>query len=429
MQKIKYLWTMEELRNKLLFTVMALLLFRVGCGLAVPFINSAALTAMFTAGSAFSYLNLISGGALSKCAVFALGVSPYINASIIVQLLCVVIPSWGALKSDEDGRKKMERYTQTMSIALGIIMATGYFFAIRNTYGALLYPSGGAAVFEAFVIIACFVAGSQVVVWLGKLIDVNGIGNGVSLIIFFGILSRWSEIISTVQALVANVQIGSWWYIFIGLGLLLFVVLSICFVVYANGSERRIPVVYAKKVVGRKQYGGQSSFIPLKIIMGGVLPIIFANSILSIPATIATFLSPTNHPGVFTALASFNSTNWVYCILYAVLIFGFNYFYISIQFDPVEIANNLRMNGGVIPGRRPGHPTSSYLDTAMKKLAVPGSIILMMVAIAPIIFGNAVGISVQLGGTSLLIAVSVADEMLRSLNSYLEVRNHKGFLN
>lgn len=428
MGKIKNLFTIKELRNKLMFTLMVLLLFRVGCGLTVPFINSTALEAMFTNGSALTYLNLISGGALARCAVFALGVSPYINASIIVQLLCVVITKWDALKTTEEGRRKLENYTQAISIVMAVVMALGYFFAIRNTYSALTYMAGWPAVFEAAVIITCFVAGSQLVVWMGKLIDVYGIGSGVSLIIFFGILASWNDIIGAAQTIILNVQSGNWWFILFGAGLILLTIASVFFVVYADGSEHRIPIVYAKRTVGRKQYGGHNTFIPLKIIMGGVLPIIFANSILSIPATIALFINPNNHPMLYLQLATFNTTNWLYCVLYVLMIFAFNYFYISIQYDPVKIANDLRVSGGVIPGRRPGSPTSSFLGTAMKKLALPGSIVLTLVAIAPILFGNTTGLAVQLSGTSLLIAVSVSGEFLNSINSYLEVRNHKGFL-
>ena len=427
MPKLKHLWTIRELRMKLLFTVSMLLLFRLGCSITVPFINAAALTAMFSSGNMMDYLNMMSGGALSQCAVFALGVSPYINASIIIQLLTVALPQLEAIKKDTNGQEQLEKITRGLAVALSVIMSVGYYFIVKR-YGALRYTNGFSGVFAAIVIVAVFVAGSQVTLWLGNQIENHGLGNGVSLIIFAGIVSRWSNIYSITMNIAVRIKAGEWKYALIGMALILMAVGMVYFVVYVNGSERRINIAYANKVVGRKQVGGKGSFIPFKLIMSGVMPIIFAGTILSVPQTILMFMNPTAHPALYKALAGFNSRNVVYCILYAVLIFAFNYFYISIQYDPIEIANNLRKNAGTIPGIRPGRPTSDYLQKAMNQLAGTGSFVLMLIALTPIVIGRVTGMNVQLGGTSLLIVVGVATELMIAMNSYVVVRHHKGFL-
>ena len=427
MSKLKNLWKVKELRVKLLFTIGMLLLFRVGCNLAVPFINSTALSVMFSNGNMLTYLNMMSGGALSQCAVFALGVTPYINASIILQLLTVAIPKLETIKQDTNGQETIEKITRYVAVVLTAIMSIGYYFIIRN-YGALKYTSGPAGIFAAVVIIAVFVAGSQLTLWIGNQIEVNGLGNGVSLIIFAGIVSRWSSVYSTIMNIVVKVKAGDWKYAVIGAALIAMFLLMVSFVVSVNGSSRRINVNYASKVIGRKQYGGNGSFIPLKLIMSGVMPIIFASTILSIPQTVAMLVNSTDHPSLYKALVGFSSSNWIYCILYPILIFAFNYFYISIQFDPIQMANNLRKNAGTIPGIRPGKPTSDYLQTAMNQLAGTGSLALVLIAMAPIIVGKVTGMSVQLGGTSLLIVVGVATELMTAIDSYVIVRHHKGFL-
>ena len=265
-------------------------------------------------------------------------------------------------------------------------------------------------------------------IWLGNKIDEKGIGNGVSLIIFAGIVARWSSVYSAVQNIILNVSAGKWYFIGFGVLLVVFVLASIWFVVYVSGAERRVPIQYAGRTNGRVQYRSQSSFIPLKLIMSGVLPIIFASTILSLPQTIAMFMDATKHPQMVSMMAGFNSSNWIYCVLYIALIFFFNYFYVSIQFDPVEMANNLRKNGGTIPGIRPGKTTSDYMAKAMHQLAGTGSLALALIALAPILLGNTTGLAVQLGGTSLLIVVSVATELMTSMDSYVTVRHHKGFL-
>lgn len=427
MVKIKKLWSIQELREKLLYTLFILLLFRLGCGLAVPFINADVLSAMFSSGNTLDYLNMISGGALAQCAILALGVAPYINASIIVQLLSVAIPSWEAAKKEADGQKKIERYTRTIALVFSVFLSVGYYLILRR-YGALQYTDGIPGWFAAAVIVSVFVAGAQMTIWLGNKIDEKGIGNGVSLIIFAGIVARWSSVYSAIQNIILNVSAGKWYFIGFGALLVVFVLASIWFVVYVSGAERRVPIQYAGRTNGRVQYRSQSSFIPLKLIMSGVLPIIFASTILSLPQTIAMFMDATKHPQMVSMMAGFNSSNWIYCVLYIALIFFFNYFYVSIQFDPVEMANNLRKNGGTIPGIRPGKTTSDYMAKAMHQLAGTGSLALALIALAPILLGNTTGLAVQLGGTSLLIVVSVATELMTSMDSYVTVRHHKGFL-
>ncbi len=418
---------MKELRDKLLFTAMILLLFRFGCGLAVPFIDASVLAEMFRPQSAFTYLNMISGGALSQCAVFALGVTPYINASIITQLLSVVFPTWEEAQKNADGKKKLDGYTKVIALALSIVMSLGYYFILRN-HGALKYTDGLAGAFTALVITLCFAAGAQLVVWLGGQIDRNGIGNGISLIIFAGIVSRWSEVYYTALDIITKVKSGKYAYVFVALAIIIAAAASVYFVVYVSGSERRIPVIYNKHVAGRKSYGGGQTYIPLRLIMSGVMPIIFANTILSIPQTVSLFISAEKQSALYNALAEFNTGKLFYCALYVILIFGFNWFYVSIQYDPVQMANDLRKNGGVIPGYRPGKATSEYISAAMRQLAGTGASILALIAIMPVIAGNLSGMPIQLGGTSLIIVVSVAEELLTALDSHITMRHRKGFL-
>lgn len=427
MSKTKMLWSIPELRNKILFSVMVLMLFRLGCAIPVPFINADVLSGLFSTGNAFDYLNLMSGGALSQCAVLALGVTPYINASIIIQLMSVVIPSWGVARKDVEGQKKIEQYTKILSLILAVFLSLGY-MAILSRYGALEYTSGLSSVFAGAVITVSFTAGSQFAFWLGKQIDDHGIGNGVSLLIFSGIVARWYSIISIAQNTVTGIKEGHWTVILTLVFSVVILLASIWFVVYVSGSERRIPIQYAGRVAGRSRFRSNGSFLPLKLMMSGVLPVIFASTVLSVPQTIALFLNAEKHPGIVKALLSFNSTNLVWCLLYVVFIFFFNYFYVSIQYDAVEMANNLRKNGGTIPGRRPGKPTSEYIAKAMSQIAGTGSVALTLIAIVPIFAQSVTGVYMPLSGTSLLIVVGVSTELVAALDSYATVRNHKGFL-
>lgn len=417
----------DDVRSKILFTVLCLLVYRLGCGVTIPFVNTTALTAMFGSTSVLDYYNLVSGGALSQCAVFAIGVSAYINASIIIQLLTVAIPKLEEISKDIGGQKQINKITQYVGCGLAVITAVGYFFVMKN-YGAMKYTSGISQVVEAITVIALLTAGSQIVIWLGWLIDEKGIGNGISLIIFTGIISRWDAIISLFKNSIAMAQDKGWWYYLMIPGVILFVLAATFYVVFASDAERRVPVQYAGKTIGSKSSAGQSSYIPLKLIMSGVMPIIFSSTICSLPSLITMFMDYNKHPKLYLALASWNSRNWVYDVMYIALIFAFNLFYIDITFDPIEMANNLRKNGGSIPGIRPGRTTSDYLRKACHSLAGSGAFVLSVIACVPILATAVTGLNMHFGGTSLLIVTGVALEVIDSLNSQLVVRHHKGFL-
>ena len=423
-------WKMEDLRKRLLFTLMILVLFRLGCAIPVPYISSGALSGMFSTGSMLTYLNMMSGGALSECTLFALGVQPAINASIIIQLLTVAIPYLENLsKEGEEGRRKLLRITNYVGAGLGLMLSIGYYFIIRNM-GALKYTSGFDGIFCAVVIILCFTAGAQLCCWLGNQIDKQGIGNGLSLLIFSGIVARWSGIYSSVTNILARAQAGEpMFYVFLPL-LVVLALVAVVFVVILTNAERRIPVQYAKRVVGRKMYGGQASYIPIKVNMSGVMPIIFASTLCGLPGMIGGFinLDPVKHPIWTGFFSAFSYTRPIYFVAYMLLIVGFNYFYVAIQYNPVEIANQLKKNNGTIPGIRPGKPTSDFISRTLSKITLIGAIFLAIVAGAPILLGNLTGTSIQLGGTSLLIVVGVALDTARALDGYMTARFHKGFL-
>lgn len=417
----------DDVRSKILFTVLCLLIYRLGCGVTIPFVNTTALTAMFGSTSVLDYYNLVSGGALSQCAVFAIGVSAYINASIIIQLLTVAITKLEEISKDIGGQKQINKITQYVGCGLAAITAVGYFFVMKN-YGAMKYTSGISQVVEAITVVALLTAGSQIVIWLGWLIDEKGVGNGISLIIFTGIISRWDAIISLFKNSIAMAQDKGWWYYLMIPGVILFVLAATFYVVFASDAERRVPVQYTGKTIGSKSSAGQSSYIPLKLIMSGVMPIIFSSTICSLPSLITMFMDYNKHPKLYLALASWNSRNWVYDVVYIALIFAFNLFYIDITFDPIEMANNLRKNGGSIPGIRPGRTTSDYLRKACHSLAGSGAFVLSVIACVPILATAVTGLNMHFGGTSLLIVTGVALEVIDSLNSQLVVRHHKGFL-
>ena len=349
-------WKIEDLRKRLMYTLLILVLFRVGCAITVPYINPAVLSTFFSGTEMLGYLNMMSGGALSQCAVFALGVSPYINASIIIQLLTVAIPALENLaKEGEEGRRKITRITHYTALGLAFVMSIGYYFILRRM-GALHYTSGWENWFSAVVIILTFTAGSQLITWMGEQIDSKGIGNGISLLIFTGIVSRWSSLYTTVRGMLTMAASGKpQYYVFLPL-LVVLALAAVVFVVVLTNAERRIPVQYAKRVVGRKMYGGQASFIPIKVNMSGVMPVIFASALCGIPSMIGGFLNvdQATHPFWYAFFHTFNYTSVVYAVIYLLLIIGFNYFYVAIQYNPVEIANNLRQNNGTIPGIRPG---------------------------------------------------------------------------
>ena len=422
-------WKIPELRKKLLFTLLVIVIFRIGCVITVPYINPEALQ-LFAGGTGnmLDYLNMMSGGALSQCAIFALGVTPYINASIIIQLLTVAIPALERLsKEGEEGRRKLTRITRYTGAGIALVMSVGYYLVLRSYTGVLAYTTGWESIFSAVVIVFSFTGGAQLLTWMGEQIDFKGIGNGISLLIFAGIVSRWGNVITTARTMITNAMNGEIKYFILIPVILVLALAAIVFVVILTNSERRIPVQYAKRVVGRKMYGGQSSHIPLKVNMSGVMPIIFASALLSIPGTIASFIQ-TDSPIWQGFFSVFNYNSLLYAVLYLLLILAFNYFYVAIQSNPVEIANNLRKNNGAIPGIRPGKPTSDFITKCLSKITFVGAIFLGVIAVMPIILGNVAGMNIQLGGTSLLIVVGVALDTGRSMESYMLMRHHKGFL-
>ena len=429
LQTFKNAWKIDDLRKKIIFTLVVLVLYRLGCAIAVPFIQPSAINSMIAAdsGSMLGYLNMISGGAFANATLFALGVVPYINSSIIITLLTVAIPYLENLsKEGEEGRKKIAKITRYVAVVIAFVLAFGYYFVLKNN-NALIYTEGLAGTFAAVVIISTFVGGSMLLMWMGEQIDKKGIGNGISLIIFTGIISRLSVTVTTLIAMIQAGIAGETKYLIMAPLILIFAVLVIAFSVVLNNAERRLPVQYAKRVVGRKMMGGQSTYLPIKVNMSGVMPVIFASSIMSVPGTIKEFFNIESEI-VNKILSVFDYNGIVYAIGYVLLIIAFNYFYVSMQYNPIEIANNLRKNNGVIPGFRPGKMTQDFIAKVISKITFIGAMFLVVVAVLPIITGNLTGTNIQLGGTSILIIVGVALEVTQQLESQMVMRHHKGFL-
>ena len=461
-QTIRNAWAVPELRKKILFTIMALLIFRLGSAVPVPYIDRLALESYMEmqSGTILGLMSALSGSAFSMATVFALSIQPYINSSIIIQLLTVAIPALERLAKEggEEGRKKIASITRYTTVAIALLQGFGY-YSLINSYGLV---DGGSLnhIWVAVVIILSFTAGSAFLMWLGEQITEFGIGNGISILLFAGIVSRFPQMVmdsisgvSTwnslnsgaiteetlteagmtadqaaqyIQSLKAS-AVAPWLIPIIVIGLLALVVL----IVFIANSERRIPVQYAKRVVGRKMYGGQSTHIPMKVNMSGVMPIIFAQSIASLPATIGAFAGWTtaSEGGGGVMMRLFDTSKPFYSILYFLLIVGFSYFYATMQFNPVEVANNLKKNGGFIPGFRPGKPTADFMMRVLNKITMFGALYLSIVALAPIITGNIVGYSsLAIGGTSIIIVVGVALETVRQLEAQMLMRHYKGFL-
>lgn len=428
-------WKTPELRKKLLYTLLIIVIFRLGCAIPVPFLDPNALSNIVQDGNIFGYLDMLSGGALSKGTVFALSIQPYINASIIVQLLTYALPPLENLqKEGEEGRKKIQKITGYVALAISLVMSYAYYLTMRKM-GAVDYTSGFEGVFAAIVIMAVFTAGSNLIVFLGNLVNENGIGNGISIILFAGIVARCpSDVKDMVELAISDPNK----YVFPVIFVLLIYVVMIGFIVLMNEAERRIPIQYAKRVVGRKQYGGQNTHIPVKIAMSGVMPIIFAMAFMSIPQTIEMFVAaPTGDPATWSFgqkfyhgfLNFFNYSSGWYAVIYFILIIAFNYFYVSMQYNPIDIANNLRQNNGGIPGIRPGKPTSDFIQRVLSKITLIGAVCLGIIAIFPILFHMAVpAMNISMGGTSILIIVSVVLETVRTMESQMMMRHHKGFL-
>ena len=419
----------EDLRKKILYTLFIIFIFRLGSAVPTPFINPTALKSMVSGGADFlSYLNIMTGGGLEQANIFAMSITPYINSSIIIQLLTVAIPALERLaKEGTEGQKTIQKITRYTTFILAIMQAIGFYFVMRRTSGVLEYTTGFSGVFAAIVIVAVFTAGTAVVVWLGDRITEKGVGNGISIILFAGILSRGPA---------AFMQLAAWWqlgssnpmYYFLVPFIVLVFIAMIAFIVFMTDAERRIPVSYAKRVVGRKMYGGQNSHIPIKVNMTGVMPIIFAMSFLSIPNMIGSFANVKEGGFWDKFFKLFQTNSWVYAVLYLLLIVAFNYFYVAIQYNPVEIANNLRKNNGAIPGIRPGKPTSDFIARVISKVTLVGAIFLGIIAVFPIVFSAITKANVSLGGTSILIIVGVALETMRQMESQMMMRHHKGFL-
>jgi len=433
LETIRNAWRIQELRKKILFTLFIVLLYRLGNAVYVPYVNISTLESYFAAlqNTALGLLNMMSGGSFSKATIFALSIQPYINASIIIQLLTIAIPALERLQKDggEEGQKKLASITRYSTVAIGLLQGFAYYMLLRNNNlnGAQLLNDRGT--WAAIVIILTFTAGSALIMWLGEQISEFGIGNGISIILFASIVARFPGDIGT---MIYNVKAGA--LSVIGMILMLLGALAIIIlIIYVTNAERRIPVQYSKRVVGRKVYGGQSTHLPMKVNMSGVLPIIFAQSIASLPATIAEFF-PKPAVGSFWAgfLNAFEITSFVYAIFYFLLIIFFSYFYSTIQFNPVEIANNLKKNGGFIPGFRPGKPTSEYIQKSLNKVTLFGAIYLGIVAVGPIIVSAispaAKNSGISLGGTSVIIVIGVALETVRALEAQMIMRNYKGFL-
>ena len=426
LQTLRNAWKIEELRKKILFTLVIILLYRLGNAIPVPDVNIALLNAYFAQrqSTILGLLDVMSGGAFSNATIFALSIQPYINASIIIQLLCIAIPALERLSKEggEEGRKKIASITRYATVAIGLIQGFAYYMLIMNNN---MLNADAQGIWSAIVIILTFTSGSALIMWLGEQITEFGIGNGISMILFASIISRLpTSLITTVRNIAAgNLQ---WW---LAVLMLIGAIAMIVLIVYVNDAERRIPVQYAKRVVGRKMYGGQSTHLPMKVNMSGVMPIIFAQSIASLPATVAALFAGKTDGWVNTWFAN-NSIP--YAIIYFLLIIFFAYFYSTIQFNPVEVANNLKKNGGYIPGFRPGKPTSEFIQKVLNKITLFGAIYLGIIAIVPILishFSNAAALTgLSLGGTSIIIVVGVALETVRALEAQMLMRNYKGFL-
>lgn len=423
LETIKNAWKVPELRKKILFTFFIIIVFRIGSVIPVPFVDPQAIASAGT-NEFLGYLSILTGGGLEYGAIFAMSVTPYINSSIIIQLLSVAIkPLERLAQQGEEGRKKIAQITRYTTVGLALLQGIAYFFYLKNNN--CLSVEGGVVVFAAFVIILAFTAGSALVMWLGEQIDVKGIGNGISMILFAGIISRAPQ---AFNSLIKSWQLSTSSK-FAVIGIVVAFILIVAFIVWMTNAERRIPIQYAKRVVGNKQYGGQNTHIPIKVNMSGVLPIIFASSILMVPTMLLSFEFIAK-PGTsfYKFLGLFSTRGTFYAVLYFILIIFFAYFYTTIQYNPVEMANNLRKNGGAIPGIRPGKTTSDFISKILSRITLMGALFLSVIAILPIFIGNLGGINISIGGTSVLIMVGVALDLVQNLESQMMMRHYKGFL-
>lgn len=432
LKTIRNAWSIPDLRKKLLFTLMIIIVFRIGSVIPVPFLDMSALATamngMNEGNTMLAYLNTLSGGAFANATLFAMGVTPYINSSIIMQLLTVAIPPLERMaKEGEAGRRKIGTITRYVTVGLGLVQGGAYWYYLHKS-GVTVYTEGFSLVFSAIVIILVFTAGTALMMWLGEQINTNGIGNGISILLFAGIVAQLPYTLSMLGQFWKLAGEGSTqFYFLVPLWIVIFVAI-VWVITFMQDSERRIPIQYAKRVVGRKMYGGQSSHLPIKVALGGVLPIIFASSILSIPGTINLFVKVKD--GFWGAFFNaFDTSGWLYNVLYFILIIMFAYFYTTIQYNPIEMANNLKSNNGTIPGIRPGAPTADYIRNILSRITLIGALFLAVIALVPSIYGSATGMGrMAIGGTSIIILVGVALETVKQLESQMMMRHYKGFL-
>ena len=422
LETLRNAWKIADLRKKIIFTIFILLLYRVGNVIPVPYIDAHTLSHYFDSvlsSTIFGLYNAMSGSAFSQATVFALGIQPYINSSIIIQLLSIAIPALERLAKEggEEGKKKIARITRYTTVGLGLLMGWAYYMMLTNYSASGLSIITAEGFLPAVVIILAFTAGSALVMWLGEQITEFGIGNGISMILFANIISGLPRTVGVLLAM-------RWWQVII---VLIGMAALVLFIIFINDAERRIPIQYAKRVVGRKVYGGQNTNLPIKVSMSGVMPVIFAQSICSLPATVCAFTGKTSGWWYDNL---WSSSSWAYAAMYFLMIFFFSWFYSTIQYDPVEIANNLKKNGGFIPGFRPGKPTADFIQKVINKIVVFGAIYLGVVALLPIVAGNLMaGVrNLAIGGTSVIIVVGVALETVKALEAQLMMRHYKGFL-
>ena len=429
---IRNAWSIPDLRKKLLFTLLIIIVFRIGSVIPVPFLDMEALKeamkGMSEGNTMLAYLNTLSGGAFANATLFAMGVTPYINSSIIMQLLTVAIPPLERLsKEGEAGRRKIGTITRYVTVGLGLIQGSAFWYYLHAS-GVTVYRDGFSLVFSAIVIILVFTAGTALMMWLGEQINNHGIGNGISVLLFTGIIAQLPFTLSVLgQYWELGAQGQTQFYFLVPLWGVIFLGI-IWLITFMQDSERKIPIQYAKRVVGRKMYGGQSSHLPIKVALGGVLPIIFASSILSIPGTINLFWKKEDgFMGAF--FDAFDTTGWLYNVLYFLLIIMFAYFYTTIQYNPIEMANNLKANNGTIPGIRPGAPTADFIKNILSRITLIGALCLAVIALVPSLYGTFTGMgSMAIGGTSVIILVGVALETVKQLESQMMMRHYKGFL-
>jgi len=430
-------WKVPDLRKKMLFTIFIVIIFRIGSKIPVPFLEVEALKELTKSwndsNNMLAFFDTFSGGAFSNATLFAMSVTPYINSSIIMQLLAVAIPALERLqKEGTEGRKKIASITRYVTVALGIIQGSAYYVYLLRS-GITSYSGWNfEGVYSAVVIVLVFTAGTALMMWLGEQINQNGLGNGISILLFVGIIARlpftfldlWKNFYEL------GIKAGNVTQIIYPIVFVVLFLIIIWVIVFMNDAERRIPVQYAKRMVGRKMYGGQSSHLPIKVGLSGVMPIIFASSILSIPQTVLLFLDQNNLSDFWKGFFNlFSPTNWIYIGLYFLLIIGFGYFYVTIQYNPIEMSNNLRQNNGTIPGIRPGKPTTDFIAKIISRITLIGSLFLAFIAIVPLIFSNLTDLKgLMMGGTSVIILVGVALETMRQLESQLMMRHYKGFL-